>query len=326
MVGPIFTQAPQEATTGPDVGDRVITDRLKSLSSAHGGQPTDCVEAFAKFGSVDDCAHDRFEHGQSFYLSYSGPVNLRYHFSYGLAADAAGNVFSVTYHERGFPPVVLNKHMRLMDQNHTRVVECIKPIKLESANGWLTCVTPVNEEASATAAMQEPIDTTVCAVLANPDAFNNKLVRIRAYYSGNFENSSLRDNGCRGSLWLGYAGTGAPSTVAVVTYVFTGSVPGSEDSKGKRILPIPVSLVRDSRLERFEKLVRMNPESGVPLKGEPAHHVTATFIGRIDAVSLQVHEFLKQQPPGRWSLGFGHLGGWEAELILRSVADYTTVE
>ena len=48
-----------------------------------------------------------------------------FHFSYGLAADAAGNVFSVMYHDRGFPPVALNRHMRLMDENPTRVVECI---------------------------------------------------------------------------------------------------------------------------------------------------------------------------------------------------------
>jgi hypothetical protein len=101
---------------------------------------------------------------------------------------------------------------------------------------------------------------------------------------------------------------------------------GSEDAEGKRILPIPVSLIRDSRLERFEKLVRMNPELMVPLIGEPVQHVTATFVGRIDSVSPEIHEFLKQHATEHWFLGFGHLGGYEAELILQSVADDATVE
>lgn len=316
LVGFSFAQAPKDELPGSDATDRVFIDRLKSLSSRGGGRPTDCVEAFAKFGSVDDCARSRFEHRKPFYLAYSGPVNLPYHFSYGLAADAAGNVFSVTYHERGFPPVVLNQHMRLMDENHTRVVECIKPIKLEpTKQGWLTCVTPVNEQASAIAAKQEPIDTTVCAVLADPGAFNNKLVRIRAYYWGNMENSTLNDDRCHGSLWL------------VAANVSSGNMFGSEDAEGKRILPIPVSLIQDSKFEQFEKLVRLNPTEAAPLIGAPVQHVTATFVGRIDAVPPQVHEFFKNQPPlKRPMLGFGHLGGYEAELMLQSVADDASVE
>lgn len=189
----------------------------------------------------------------------------------------------------------------------------------------MTCLTPVNQEASALAAKQEPIDTTVCAVLADPATFNNKLVRIRAYYVGNEENSTLNDDGCRGSLCLGFLGGRVPPPVAA--YVSSGSILGSEDAEGKRILPVPVSLVRDSRFERFEALVRLNPEPMVPLVGDPVQHVTATFVGRIDAVSAQVHEFFESQPAlKRPTLGFGHLGQYEAELILQSVADDATVQ
>jgi hypothetical protein len=319
-------QAQQGKSPSSAATDRVFTDRLKSLSSERGGRSMDCVKAFAKFGSVDDCARSRLEHRKPFYLAYSGPVNLPFHFSYGVAADAAGDVFSVTFHERGFPPVVLNRHMRLMDENHTRVVECIKPIKLEpTKEGWLACLTPVNGQASAIAAKQEPIDTSVCAVLADPAAFNNKLVRIRAYYWGNMENSTLNDDRCHGSLWLGFPSGSVPSPV--VAYVSSGNILGSEDAEGKRILAIPVSLIQDWKFERFEKLLRLNPTEKVPLIGEPVQHVTATFVGRIDAVSPQVHEFFKNQPPlKRPMLGFGHLGGYEAELILQSVADDANVE
>lgn len=325
LVSLSFAQKMHEEPAASDTTDRMFTERLKSLASERGGHATDCVEAFAKFGSVQDCARKQFEESKPFFLNYSGLVNLPFSLGYGLAGDSAGNVFSVSYHQRGFPPVALNRHMRLMDENHTRVVECIKPVKLETTeSGWLTCVAPVNAEASAIAAMQEPIDTTVCAVLADPAAFNNKMVRIRAYYVGGMEHSTVNDTRCHGSLWLGFPGGGVPPTVAA--YVSTRNVLGSEDAEGKRILPIPVSLVRDSKFERFEKLVRMNPELVVPLIGEPVQHVTATFVGRIDSVSPEIHEFLKQYPAEHWSLGFGHLGGYEGELIVQAVADDATVE
>jgi hypothetical protein len=55
--------------------------------------------------------------------------------------------------------------------------------------------------------------------------------------------------------------------------------------------------------------------------------VTATFIGRIDAVSPDVHEFRKKQKTNENSdgLGFGQMGLYEAQLILQSVADDTVL-
>ena len=319
LVSLSLAQAPNKESTASDGPFDVFNERLRLLSSEHVGQATDCATAFAKFGSVEDCARKQFEGGKPFFLGYHGPQNAGFVFAYGLAADAAHNVFAIAYQERGFPPVALNRHMRLMDDNHTRVTDCIKPVRLEATEqGWLTCVTPVNEQASEAAAAAQPLDTTICAVLENPAAFNNRMVRIHAYYWGNMENSTLQDERCQGALWFGFPGGGVPPPVAA--YVSNGVVQGSEDSAGRRILPVPVSLVRDSKFDRFEKLVQLNPEPKVPLDG-----VFATFIGRIDSVSSEVHQFLKQQPSGHWPLGFGHLGGYEAELILQSVADEATV-
>jgi hypothetical protein len=327
LIGVSVAQAPDEESTGSDNTYDVFNQRLRVLSTEHGGQATDCVAAFAKFGSVDDCARKQIEKGRPFFLGYHNPPNARSVFAYGLAGDAAQDIFVVVYQERGFPPVALNRHMRLMDDNRTRVAECIKPVRLDATKqGWLTCVTPINEQASAAAASEPPVETTVCAVLENPAAFNNKLVRIHAYFLGNMENSTLQDEKCqREVLWFGFPGGGG--TPLVATYVPTGVVLGSEDAAGRRILPIPVSLVRDSKFDRFEKLVLLNPEPHVPLDGEHVQHVFATFVGRIDAVSPEVHQFLKQQPIGRgWALGFGHLGGYEAELILQSVVDEANVQ
>lgn len=304
---------------------RRFTDQLKLVSSERGGRPTDCAKASTKFASVNDCVRIQLEHRKPFFIAYSTPVDFRGSpFSYGLAGTAAGDVFSVTYQERGFPAIVLNQHMRLMDKNHARVVECIKPLRLDAPKqGWVTCVTPVNQEASARAAKQGPIDTTVCAVLADPAAFNNKLVRIRAYVWGGREGSVLVDHRCEGSIWLGHDDEPLPPNAA---NIFGLNLLGSEDAEGKRILPIPVSLVRDSKFDRFERLLRQNahPEMAPPDSDAPVQHVIATFIGRIDGVSPQIHEFFKNQPD--CILGFGHLGQYEAQFILQSVADEATVE
>ena len=218
-----------------------------------------------------------------------------------------------------------------MDDNHTRVTECFKPVRLDSTQrGLLTCTTPVNQEESEIAARQKPVDATVCAVLANPATFNNKIVRIRGQYTGNFEYSELSGDGCNGALWFGYAAGGGPPSLAV--YVSAGNMPGSEDSEGRRILPVPVKLLRDSRFERFEKAVLSvsSNQEVVPLEGgvpEP-RFVTATFIGRIDAVSTEVHEFLKKQAAEHRSsgLGFGQMGQFEAQFILQSVEDDATLK
>jgi hypothetical protein len=112
----------------------------------------------------------------------------------------------------------------------------------------------------------------------------------------------------------------------VVNCGFTGI-----DAEGKRILPVPLKLVRDAKFERFEKAVMTvaGHREGVPLitdSPEP-RFVTGTFIGRIDAVSKEVHEYLQKQPvEKRIGLGFGQMGSFEAQFTLESVEDDATLQ
>ena len=75
---------------------------------------------------------------------------------------------------------------------------------------------------------------------------------------------------------------------------------------------MPVVLVRDSKFERFDALVRMNTGRYGPSSDQ---RVTATFVGRIDAVSNEVHDYLQKQPvQRRIMLGFGQMGSFEASF------------
>lgn len=312
--------------------DRVFMERLKAIA---GASATDCgnTSSDKPQDTVATCGLSAFQKHKPFYLGYYTRYGNVLGFAYGVAADSEANVFSVMYQSaKAFPPVAPNRHTRLADDNHTRIFDCIKPVKLGTGRqGVLGCITPVNQEESEKVAHQAPVNTTLCAIADNPPAFNNKLVRIRGHFSGNFEYSMLSGNGCEHAFWFGYGGGGGPPSLAA--YVGGGARPGSEDAAGKLILPFPVKLIRDSKFDQFEKQVEAMAKADADYEREHPgkfidHCVTATFVGRIDSVSPEVHEFRKAHPSNEHSdgLGFGQMGLFEAQFILESVDDDATLE
>jgi hypothetical protein len=310
--------------------DRVFAERLKAIGGAQG---VDCgtTSSSKPDDSVAACGLKASQEGKPFFLGYYTRDGEVVDFAYGLAGDSSGSIFAVRYEPQAFPSVAPNRHTQLLDDNHTRVIECIKPVTLDKTNrGLLACITPVNQEESDKVAHQPPVDTTVCAVLDNPASFNNRLVRLRGHFSGNFEYSTVSGDGCKGVLWFQYGGGGGPPNLAA--FVPGEARPGSEDAQGRLILPVPVKAVHDSKLELFEKqIAAMEKADADSEKEHPnqyvSHCVTATFVARIDAVSSEVHEFRKKQKTGEHSdfLGFGQMGIYEARLILQSVADDATL-
>jgi hypothetical protein len=170
----------------------------------------------------------------------------------------------------------------------------------------------------------EPVTTTVCEILEDPSAFNNKLVQVRGYVSISFEYSLLHSEECSGGIWFALAdGSGPPGLRVTVP---GRSTPGENDSKGVRRPPIPVRLVRDANFEKFEGYLA---ESAKVQPGKPCgpdchlYQVTATFTGRADGVSREVHAaHLKRgtfQPSD--GKGFGQMGLFDAQLVVQSVKD-----
>jgi len=292
--------------TSSEPSAEIFRERLRAIS---GKEANDCgtTSLTEPDTAVSACGSKALQDRKAFFLGYHRRYGEDLWFGYGLASNSAGDVFMVTYQLQDFPAVAPTRRTRLMDNNHTRVTECIKPVTLDKATeGLLACMTPVNREESNRVAEQKPVDTTVCTVLENPAAFNNKLVRIRGRFSGNFEYSMLSADECEGSLWFEYGDGAGPPSLAM--YVSGGARPGSEDSQGKLILPIPVNIVRDARLKRFEKQTKAMAKADADWQREHPHEyvsycVTATFIGRIDAVSPEIHEFRKKQKPDGRSTG-----------------------
>src|SRR5205823_656542 len=63
------------------------------------------------------------------------------------------------------------------------------------------------------------VETTVCKILDNPSAYNNKLVRVRGIVSVSSEYSTLNDPKCSDGLgiWFAFAdGSGPPGLEMIV--------------------------------------------------------------------------------------------------------------
>jgi len=327
----LLTPAPTSQQA--DATGRLINKKLRSLSSTSGRESVDCGSTSMNKpeSRVSLCAQNAFKDHKPFRVLYSGPDGF-YESAYGLAGDDAGNVYEVEYDSRGLLHLGLRRNSAVFNDNHIRVTTCVRPIRLGSTDeGILGCVTPVNEVESARAVQQKVIEATACAILEHPGAFNNKMVRIHGYASGNFEYSNLGADGCSDELWFAYGnGDGTPGLVATVN---GGARPGAEDAEGRLILPVPVKLVQDLGFRRFQELMKARAEADEQSFKENAttftlHRVTATFIGRIDAVSDDIHAFhLKRKEMDNADfLGFGQMGLFDAQFVLQSVESGAVLE
>lgn len=313
--------------------DRLLEARLDAQSSPNSGQTIDCGSTTMPKPEpkVALCASAAFEDRKPFHALYANFGGF-FHFGYGLAGDSQGNIYEVLYDSRGLLHLSMGRNSQVFDGNRIRVKTCMKPVRLgETEEGMLACVTPVDEQESRRVAQEKPIETTVCAILEHPAAFNNKMVRIHGYVSGNFEYSDLGADGCSNAIWFA-SGNGGSSPDLVATVGGTAA-PGAEDDEGRLILPIQVKLVQDSNFRRFQKLMKARASADKQSESKDPdnpvfHRVTAKFVGRIDGVSDGIHSFhLKRKPMDRADyLGFGQMGLFDAQFVVQSVENDSVLE
>jgi hypothetical protein len=193
--------------------------------------------------------------------------------------------------------------------------------------------TPHTQKVSGNS-QQKPMETTVCQVLKDPSAYNNKLVRVRGSVSVHFEYAMLTSEGCEDALWFALAdGSGAPGLVAAIS---GKGRPGGKDSKGRWIPPVAVKLVRDANFEKFQHYMNVKAAERPCFNDltQPTppdcdvDRVTATFIGRIDSVSKEVHQaHLKKSPREKSDFsGFGHMGLFDAQIVVQAIEEILVVD
>ena len=176
-----------------------------------------------------------------------------------------------------------------------------------------------------------PLETTVCKILGDPSAYNNRLVKVRGWVSASSEYSLLVDEGCdTDPMWLAFADDSAPPQLEA-TVNGTGTA-GGRDSKGRQIPPIPVHLIRDANyMQLMHYLAKGKACADEPPPAFPpdctTYRVAATFTGRVDGVSKQAHEAHRKRSSADQidGKGFGHIGMFDAQIVVQSVENVGAV-
>lgn len=171
----------------------------------------------------------------------------------------------------------------------------------------------------------EPIETTVCKIFDDPSGHNNKFVKVRGYVKVSFEYSLLTDEHCsEKQIWFAFGDGSVPPQV--LAYV------------NRRRSPPPslaVALVKDKNYAELMRYLELSAKGAACADGPPpeslpdctTYRVTATFTGRIDGVSKELHVAHTKrsdfdQPDGK---GFGHMGLFDAQIVVRNVENVVAV-
>jgi len=182
---------------------------------------------------------------------------------------------------------------------------------------------------------QRLVETTVCKILDDPSAYNNKLAKVRGYVHANFEYSVLLDERCPDDgIWFAFADGSGPPELVITTHGKGTS--GSRYSKARATPPMPVGLIKNSNYEELEHYWALTAKGEACVDLPPptfppdctTYRVTATFLGRVDGVSKEVHALhLKKSSsdPVDWK-GFGQMGMFDAQIVVQSVENVVAVD
>ncbi len=171
----------------------------------------------------------------------------------------------------------------------------------------------------------QTVDTSVCDILKDPQAFNGKMVRIKATVSSGFDEFVIRAEECHhaiNSIWLAYPeGTKAKSGPVVILQLQPASNFGGEVKPADRA---PVILDKSKDFKQFDSLLANQYKSNGICLGCAKFQVSGTLTGRLDAVQ----PVLRRDAAGKIVAiaGFGNLNAWPVRLVLQSVADVASHE
>ena len=168
------------------------------------------------------------------------------------------------------------------------------------------------------------VDASACDILANPQSFDGKVVRIKGTVAAGFEEFAIKASGCnQGAIWLAYPeGTKAKAgPVAVVQTQLGRNNPSPVANPNRSV----VKLERNKDFKQFDSLLSTPYKSGSMCLGCVRYTVTATLVGRLDGTK---DTGVIRDKDGKFVgvSGFGNLNNYSARLVLQSVSDVTPQE
>jgi hypothetical protein len=176
------------------------------------------------------------------------------------------------------------------------------------------------------AASAQIVESTVCDILANPQSFDGKIVRVKGVVTSGFEEFAIRGSGCNqmvNAIWLAYPegtkGKAGPSAFLRLQLGKNSPVAVTNPNRA------PVTLDKNRDFKDFDNLLSTPVKTNGLCLGCPKFTVTATLVGRLDGTK---DTGLIRDSAGKVTGlgGFGNLNRYNARLVLQSVSDISSQE
>lgn len=180
--------------------------------------------------------------------------------------------------------------------------------------------------AAASSLWAQIVDSTICDILANPQSFDGKTVRVKGVVIAGFEEFAVKGMGCNqlvNAIWLAYPeGTKGKAGPAALLRLQLGK---NHPATLKNVRRTPVALDNNDDFKNFDKLLSTPAKADGMCLGCVKFAVTATLVGRLDGTQ---DTGLTRDGGGTVSGigGFGHLNRYSARLVLQSVSEVSAQE
>ena len=170
------------------------------------------------------------------------------------------------------------------------------------------------------------VDSTICDILASPQSFDGKLVRIKGTVIAGFEEFAVKGSNCNqavNAIWLVYPQetNGKAGPAALVRLKLAKNNPAAA-SAGTRA---PVTLDKNKDFKNFDNFLSTPGKASGMCPGCVRFMVSATLVGRLDGSK---DTGLVRDSAGKviGIGGFGNLNRYSARLVLQSVSDISPQE
>jgi hypothetical protein len=169
-------------------------------------------------------------------------------------------------------------------------------------------------------------DATVCDVLASPQSFDGKIVRIKGVVVAGFEEFAIKGTGCNqdlNAIWLDYPeGTNGKAGPAALLRL---QLDKNHSATVTNVNRAAAKLDKNKDFKDFDNLLSTPAKSNGMCLGCVKFTVTATLVGRLDGTNTAG---LQRDSAGKviGLGGFGNANRYSARLVLESVSDVSPQE
>jgi hypothetical protein len=178
--------------------------------------------------------------------------------------------------------------------------------------------------ANSTAA--QVVDASICDILANPQSFDAKVVRVKGTVQAGFDEFVVKGTGCRqqvNAIWLAYpeGAKGKAGPAAFLQIQLSRNNPATAAGSNR----LHIELEKNADFKQFDALLATAYKGGGMCLGCVRYTVTATLVGRLDGVK---DPGIVRDSAGKFVgvTGFGNLNRYAARLVLQSVSDVSSQE